>query len=699
MGTSRNTIYATWPGQHTTQWYRQVMGVRARWKTEAPGTYPTTYYIRQDDAGDHTGGGGAGTQADPYLMYDAEDIQLFYDDTKSGGYKSYLIERGSVIKCQSVALQMDEAFTHLGTWGTGNKPVWSNFEYNNDNGTGWTSTGTGAYYKTFTQAYWVRLQESVHANLTQGTETIFTKRTSQATVEANNDSFWFDTGALRLYVRIGANLNPATNLIQICTSNSKGIRVTNVDGVRVENQIAVGFGMGSFDGGGGPNGASQQYNIHVEVKDNNVCYIEGCEAYYSGHHALGHLVSGGGNAGGYTLWENCKSGLCRVDGNGEATIFIFYVNDGGHEYIAYDCECLYGGLPDSGRTNWSATAPRAGLPFYAHANSTSETGWGIIWKFHTHDHTYGCRYNGNLGNMTTWNSASTNNTVTTNYHGAIVGERFDGGEGTQLNLSARHFQHMWCRLLCKPPSASTMPMFQSSGTPDDVRPVSSPVGLRVKVDYGNITGTGNAPWTANASDQYYAPMFCHFQGVNFATAKNIAWDSNPVSSYRSARNRFFATTWAMDLPAGRPAINNCPNGTPTGATTGADSAVTGGGRFSAFWKTGTTIGTHTVYGPSNFSADYLGHDGHTGYIDLSASPDLDHVPESGDQVYQAVTDTSNFPYVPEWWMDDNGDVREFPATPSIGGLQKSGMPIIPEYASTDNPRGWGIRGSRNFRVR
>jgi hypothetical protein len=148
--------------------------------------------------------------------------------------------------------------------------------------------------------------------------------------------------------------------------------------------------------------------------------------------------------------------------------------------------------------------------------------------------------------------------------------------------------------------------------------------------------------------------------------------------YTSALNRWFNSVWAVLVNAGvlsPPTHGGCPNGLPTGVSSAADTALTGGGRANAFFKTGTVAGTHSVYGPANFSADYLGHDGHTGYVDLAAMPARLAVPSSGGQLYQAAN-TANLPFTIEWWADSNGILRRMPSSPSIGTTQQTSPPLF-----------------------
>jgi len=520
----------------------------------------------------------------------------------------------------------------------------------------------------------VRKQESVYTNLTIGTEVVFTKRTTQATVEANNDSWWWDSGTNRLYVRVGANLDPSTNRIDVCQTDAKGITIGDIDAVRVENQTVVGFGMGTV--------ASQQYNIHAQVKGTNVCYIKDCKAYYSGHHVVGHLVSGGGNGGGLTLWEGCEFGLGRADGVGEATMFIAYSNDGEHEFILKDCRCRYGVLPDSGSAAWNATTIKRGSPYYAHADTVYAIGFGLVWNFTTDATTYGCKQNGRLGNN---EPLTTNRGKSDEYRSWVVGDRFDGGVNTNFDFTIVDCVHMWSRYLCAVPASwgVSSPFFQTGTTA-----LGAFVGCRILNDLtAAVAGAGTYKWlTSTTNDQRLD--FIHCLLLNTNNNRSVSYDPRAVGGgNRSFGNRFFNSVWSVgtDQADSQPCMST--DGAPEGDTSDTDANITGGQRNCAFYRPGVTINKTTASG-------FQGYNNSPGSVDLTTLPGIDDVPANGGHLYQLGT-SSNMPYALEWWMDDAGVVREFPSTPSIGALQETGLPVVPESSGGTTNRYHLFRSTLN----
>lgn len=672
MGTPAFTLFASWPAVTKRLWVTQALALIQQRRNECPASRATTYYFQQDNAGDDTGGGGAGTEADPYLVDTFDSFVTMYTTLVSTGNVSFLMKKDSVlVATNGGGLTMSADNVTLGAWGSGvNDPIVTGFIP--DDGTGWTSTGTGAYYKTYTVAYWVRYHNNLSA-LFSGTETVFTKRSSQATVEANDNSWWWDSGTNRLYVRVGANLDPGTDAsVEVCQTNNKGIYVSQADGCRISNWISLGWGMGTV--------ASQQYNIHVDVRGTDSCYVYQCKAYYSGHHVVGHLTSGGGAGGGLTLWEECEFGLGRADSSGTGTMFVAYSNDGAHEWILYNSRCRYGVLPDVGRTGWSASFPKAGTPYYGHADTTNETAFALVWNFRTDTHTYGCRFPGNIGNPTRWDSASTNRGVLENYRAWIIGETFIKGSGTQPVLTRKHVAVAWSTIGTQLPTGTTA-LMDSGGSA--ARPYTAQIGLNLEVDYTDIASSAsNQPWGANlpvggdtAADvkQYVDLAHCTFRLTNTPTNNRFTWDARSVSSpWTSNYNRVFNCIWSCNEGANaQPATGICPNAVPSGVSSAADASLTGGGIGNAFYRTGTSAPA-TVYGPANFSADFVGHSNHTGYVTLSAEPDGTSVPSQ----CLGLAQTSGLPFTIEWWQDSNNVLRAWPASPSIGAVQADGSPPL-----------------------
>lgn len=490
--------------------------------------------------------------------------------------------------------------------------------------------------------------------------------TSGFVMQRTDNCFAYDAVTTTLYARVGANVSPGTQIIEVCQSSGDAILV-NHNACRIEDLIILGWGMESV--------ASQRYCARFTLAGTNAFLAKNCDFYYTGHHQAGHLVSSPGSAGGISTWIGCKLGLARVDSFGEGTLLVSYNYDGGNDVMYWECDALYGGLPDTCQASKASGVfnndyPRTCVLGYAHGNGSVEIGSALAWGCRSRDHTYGCKQNMSFGNT----KAYTHNRGNTDeYRAWIVNEQFDGGNGTLINLTYVNTVVLWCRFRAKLPVGVTS-VFNAGGSADQVK--STMIGVNVEIDYTNIVASGgNKPWHANTVDQYLDGLFCTFRSIN-CPADYYAWDARAVSSpYKVAYNRFFNCVFSTGIGALRPSYHNCPNSAPTtGASTAADASLTGGAVNCAYFKTGTS-GNATMFGPANFSADYLGHDSQTGVIELSAEPGRTDVPATGGSLYQAAN-TSLLPNPVEWYFDQNGVLRRMPSRPSVGAVQAADNPPL-----------------------
>lgn len=652
MGTAASTLYATWPAYGTRAWIIQALALMAFRAAETPSGRGTTYYIQQDTLnGSSSGGGGAGTQGSPWLVRNIDDLSALITNTVGSGNVAYLMKRGADLRATAggLGLSIDWANVTLGAWGSGNDPIYSGFI--DDDGTSWTSTGTGAYYKTFTSAFWVRKATNPWTDLAVGTETVFTKRTSQATVEANNNSWWWDSGTNRLYVRIGANVDPGNsdNFIQVCRCDSFGLLAGNADNIRIENSMALGFGMGTV--------GSQKYSLMSVARDANTNVFYNCHGYYSGHHVVGHLVSGAGNAGGISTWINCTWGLGRVDAAGASTMFVAFANDGGHEFILRGCRCLYGALPDSGSTGWSATTVKRGLPYYCHTVGGGATvALALVWDFLTDSGTYSCAQNGAMGNI----PAYTNNRGNlASYRAWIHRERFAGGSNTFLDFTSNNVIFGWCRYVCTVKAAHTSEPFFQTG----IDLAMTFIGCKFLPDYSTATTGGSVfRWLTTTNAMYADFVHCFFGGTNRSDSYSTFDARNVAGGAASVNTRWFNSVWSVNVGAGAAHATISTDQAPEGVTSDADASVTGGIRNCAFYNPNVTVAKTT-------SGGYQGYSASPGFVDLSALPSADAVPAAGGQLFEAGTTT--IPFTMEWWLDVNGEIRRMPTAPSIGAEQQA----------------------------
>jgi hypothetical protein len=68
MATPHATLYPTWPAAGTVLFLNQGVELVNTRLAGCPKVQATSYYIRLDAAGDSSGGGAAGTPADPFLV-------------------------------------------------------------------------------------------------------------------------------------------------------------------------------------------------------------------------------------------------------------------------------------------------------------------------------------------------------------------------------------------------------------------------------------------------------------------------------------------------------------------------------------------------------------------------------------------------------------------------------------------------------
>lgn len=485
--------------------------------------------------------------------------------------------------------------------------------------------------------------------------------TSGFCMQRTNNCWAYDATATTLYVRIGANVDPALTTIQACMSTGDGF-LAGYDGCRIEGLTILGWGMESV--------ASQKYAVRASFATTYAIVVKSCRMYYCGHHIAGNLFSSPGTAGGISTWIDCEMGLARSDSSGEATLLVSYNYGGGNDVIYWNPRGQYGILPDTTQGTivagqWDPTYPRGGVLFYAHANGSTEIGFGLAWFPRSDNHALGLYQNSSFGNA----PAYTNNRGNlASYRCFIVAERFDGGDGTSINLTYVNTVVLWPILKCKLPSTTTA-IFNVG---DQVK--AALIGPNVEVDYANVAATGgNTPWTAATLDSYLDVVHGTFRCIN-VPANNIGFDARTLGLGHFSKNRIFNTVWSVGVGAAFPSSPHlAPNQTPDGVSSAADSSITGGGRCNAYFKVGHA-NPNTVYGPDNYDASYLGFDAQTGSISLASEPSGTVAPVNGDATY-GVANTANLPFAIQWWVSSDDVLRMMPQSPSIGSVQQSSAPL------------------------
>jgi hypothetical protein len=302
---------------------------------ECPLVRATTYYFAQ--AGNDSTGDGS--QANPWKTLAKVNSVII----ASTGNIACLLNRGDTWR-ESTALSIGKADVTLGAYGSGEKPVITRFTQQYSSG--WTATGSGSYYHAeATEIAWVREVGDEY--------TPYSLATSAANCDATARSWWWDSGASRLYVNAGGSRNPNTlSLEAVPHQSADGVSVADVDGVRVDSIVQHGGGTMS------PSHSSQHtYGFHTIATGTNATVFSSCESYYSGYHAFGSTP----DSGGVATFVDCTSGFCRGADDGGYD-FIFYSLDGGNEAISANNTALYGPLPGT-----------SGGPVYAHTGTDGAT--------------------------------------------------------------------------------------------------------------------------------------------------------------------------------------------------------------------------------------------------------------------------------------------------------------------------------------
>lgn len=668
MGVVYSTYFPTVPAAGTWAFVKFMRGLLKIRLRACPIARDTVRYVALDaSSGSATGGGGAGSPGNPYLVRQLADFVTLYGNIVATGM-TILLRRGDRFKGTS-GLSISTAKVTLGAYGSGNRPTIEGFE--NDDGTGWTDSGSGDYTKTVTgTVLWVRLQEAPATNLEAGTETVFTKQTSAATVQGTNNSWW-QTGAT-LHVRVGANASPATTLIDVCKATGVGLLVTDVDGVRLDSLSVLGWGTESV--------ASNNYCIQTRLSGTNECVVTNCGAYYGAQHVLGQLLSGGGNSGGITTWSHCDFGLGRVDGSAGFTAFVSFSNDGGHETILHDYDCKYGALPDSGSVGWDATKIKRGQPWYCHQGGAFSPALALMLLGRTRSHAYGCAFNGCWGDCPAY---TTNRAALSEYRAWIVGDRFDGGSNTYFYPPLTNQIALWCKWVCSTPAD-----YSTTATWIDTAYKNAIVGCSLDMTFTGGAGVARRLFSG-ATDQYIDFAFCHFK-YTLAAGDYLYYDPrDSASGYKTAHNRLFNGIFSENASAFTAPFAATNNAAPAAAseTATADGSITGGGRNCLFYRGGPTHGTDNFLRAN--SGNNLGYDQFPAYIDedntasllSGGEPALGTVPISTSYLYQAACTEANLPFTVEWWYDHaNRYIYDMPSNSSdIGPVQHNWESIVKDY--------------------
>lgn len=355
MGTAYTSAVDSMPSPITRGWYGWYRSLLTFRLAECPIERSTRYYVAQDEAGDDQGGGGSGTENDPYLVADLSDLQTLIDSLETGGDVRISLRCGDEF-AGSTGLTLGTADVTLDSYGTGDKPLIHNFV--NEITSGWTQAeGTNRWtIQPGAQPGWIRDKAARLAP--------YGRCTSTANVEANAGSWFWESGTSTLHINPGAGIDPNDLDFEWSTTDlDDGIYVA-ANGVRVDGIRC--------DGWGAVGGNSQQnYPIKLDVDGTDAVVVSNCEGYYCGRHGISVLTDGDG--GIFTVYR-CKSGYTNRSSD-TTTNFNSFTATGNDETIFAECESRFGELPNEGTSlggPFGGGENRDGVhDFYHHVGDTT----------------------------------------------------------------------------------------------------------------------------------------------------------------------------------------------------------------------------------------------------------------------------------------------------------------------------------------
>jgi hypothetical protein len=718
MATLHAALYPTWPSAGSVAFLNQVVSLVNTRLQGCPLSYDTAYYIRHDPVnGDSSGGGYAGTEADPFRVADGDELVTLIHSLKGAGSVVFYLRGGDTFIGTS-QIDLDQDNLCLRSYGTG-RAVITTFEADNvlPSTGSWTLAANGRYTKTFTgtpNLTWLRFNESF-STLQAGTETVFTKCNSTAEVEASTYGFYFAVAGTDTTVHVRANGDAIDDgdFLLCRNTSSIGCYVT-ADKCRVHQILFAGFAIQQSNNG--------LMNLVAGISGTQEVVFTECGSYYSGG---AHLIAQISNvAGGLITTKDCDMGLMRAPSDDSNAVALVYYNvDGDNEGIAVDNEYVYGTLPDYG------LRARRGVPFYSHTSGSSERcSLMLAWGQVSRNHTYGMLMNGKWGACPLLAGGS--HWDTTDYRAWNIGEVFEGGAGTALDLNVSECLLINCNYKVRRLSSTTAltgfcdPVFKRKNlkincavqidlqdAPNDAVQASRMFatttytitaitasltapqittsgahGLSVG-DYVHFYSTNSTPvidgvykvqtvptsttFTISAATtvagtsgtMVYAEMtgeiHCHYEVDDAGSANfhNFAWEVCNGPAMKSWNARVFNSILAIKADTSGVRQQWCRNQAPATSLTDID---TGGGSHNAYWSA-TTI--QKANSGSGSTARY-GYDGTTNYRDNTTSPALAAMPTflANPATGLSGQATTALPFAVEYDIN----FRQRSVTPSIG---------------------------------
>lgn len=339
-----DTIAGPLPLPNTMEFFRWIDSYLAYYRRYCQFKRTTTYYV--DPVGGNDGSNGTSSAT-------AWKSLTPVRTTLSSGTNNVavLFKRGTVLK-DATGLSVGFPSYHFGAYGSGDRPILSNFTINlasntwtNAAGNRWTTTvpGSGANNPSgATTIGWLRNADSPFA--------CFTFVDSTAKVEASTVPCFYVNGST-VHVNVLGDPN-GTNLEANPGGNS-GVSKSGIyagpgsDKLWVDNLRLDGWGcqcQNTVNNSGLLNGNGSE----------EAAWFSNCETYYNGRHAISQESSNtaDGNIGGVHIAENCLAGMCSTIGG--ANTFNSYSASGLQECVFLRCFERFGNLPAdvTGQSNY-----------------------------------------------------------------------------------------------------------------------------------------------------------------------------------------------------------------------------------------------------------------------------------------------------------------------------------------------------------
>lgn len=349
-------VQGTPPSPTKLAWFSWADGLQNTRLARVPNARTQTFYFAQN-GNDETGWGTPDrpwrslAKAQSVLNSSAGDIRLRF-------------RRGDTWR-ESTALGVYRSGVTIDDYGdaTLTKPLFTRFK--TINAATWTQVQGDLYSTVIPQGVgWVR-------ETANSLNRVYYRAASSIETANRPFSWYYDASGMdpasggkpKLYVNAGATPGAIPGGLEYCPSDGAGW-VVNADNVRLQNLRMDGNGIT-------PDG--QGYGLVIAQRDQYWEFVgQGLEVYYTGYHAIGHILQYNGSRGVATLVDSRAGFVVNRHGtggvaSGDATVFVAYSDWGGNEFIMSNSWIEFGVLPSA---DWQATPGlRHGQGFYSHVGA------------------------------------------------------------------------------------------------------------------------------------------------------------------------------------------------------------------------------------------------------------------------------------------------------------------------------------------